>query len=162
MKWPYIKNQVFWDMMPHELVNSYWCFRGACCIRLHRSPRKWTLSAIWKNLWSCIIYLYVEAILHSFYTTMRMAAGSISKTKVFTSLHCVISQRIWTFIGTTVRTSHLNGRTLKGKVHPKTSHKGPEEQNSSTLSWALVLDGGGWATPCPGRFTLGKDPVPTV
>jgi len=25
-----------------------------------------------------------------------------------------------------------------------------------------ALDGGGWSTPRPGRFTPGKDPVPTV
>jgi len=28
------------------------------------------------------------------------------------------------------------------------------------LTWAL--DGGGWSTPLPGRFTPGKDPVPLV
>jgi hypothetical protein len=32
---------------------------------------------------------------------------------------------------------------------------------SSTLSWNLALDGGGWSTPRPGRFTR-KDPVPIV
>jgi hypothetical protein len=25
-----------------------------------------------------------------------------------------------------------------------------------------VLEGGGWSAPCPGHFTPGKDPVPTV
>lgn len=58
LKCPNIKNQVFWDMMPHELVNRYWCFRGACCIHLQSSPRKWTLSVIWKNLCSCIISMW--------------------------------------------------------------------------------------------------------
>jgi hypothetical protein len=33
---------------------------------------------------------------------------------------------------------------------------------SSTLSLISALDGGGWSTPLPGRFTLGKDPVPIV
>jgi hypothetical protein len=33
---------------------------------------------------------------------------------------------------------------------------------SSTLSLALALDGGGWSTPCRGRFTPRKDPVPIV
>ena len=30
--------------------------------------------------------------------------------------------------------------------------------HSSTLSLTLALDGGGWSTPHPGRFTPGKDP----
>ena len=30
------------------------------------------------------------------------------------------------------------------------------------LSLTLALDGNGWSTPCPGCFTLGKDPVPIV
>ena len=33
---------------------------------------------------------------------------------------------------------------------------------SSTLSLNSALDGGGWSTPRPGRFTPGKDPVPIV
>jgi hypothetical protein len=33
---------------------------------------------------------------------------------------------------------------------------------SSTLSLTSVLDGSGWSTPRPGRFTPGKDPVPIV
>jgi len=33
---------------------------------------------------------------------------------------------------------------------------------SSTLSLILALDGGGWSTPRPGRFTPAKDPVPIV
>ena len=33
---------------------------------------------------------------------------------------------------------------------------------SSTLSLTSALDGGGWSTPRPGRFTPGKDPVPIV
>jgi rRNA maturation protein Nop10 len=31
---------------------------------------------------------------------------------------------------------------------------------SFTLSLTSALDGGGWSTPRPGRFTPGKDPVP--
>ena len=33
---------------------------------------------------------------------------------------------------------------------------------SSTLPSTSAPDGGGWSTPCPGRFTPEKDPVPTV
>ena len=33
---------------------------------------------------------------------------------------------------------------------------------SSILPSTLALDGGGWSTPRPGRFTPGKDPVPIV
>jgi len=52
----------------------------------------------------------------------------------------------------------------KGKVHPRTGHEGPEEEQrySSTLSLTLALDECGWSTPRPGRFTPGKDPVPIV
>jgi len=35
-------------------------------------------------------------------------------------------------------------------------------RHSSTLSLTSVLDVGRWSTPRPGRFTPGKDPVPTV
>ena len=49
----------------------------------------------------------------------------------------------------------------KGKVHPSTGHDGPKgEKYSSTLSLTSALDGGGWSTPRPGRFTPEKDPVP--
>jgi len=34
--------------------------------------------------------------------------------------------------------------------------------HSSTLTVTSALDGGGWSTPRPGRFTPGKDPVPLV
>ena len=52
----------------------------------------------------------------------------------------------------------------KGKVHPRTGHKGPEGQQrySSTVSLTLAQDGGGWSMPCPGCFTPRKDPVPIV
>jgi len=52
----------------------------------------------------------------------------------------------------------------KGKVHPRTGHKGPEgkKMDSSTFSLTSAIDGGGRSTPYPGRFTPGKDPVPSV
>jgi hypothetical protein len=34
--------------------------------------------------------------------------------------------------------------------------------NNSTLSLTSALDGGGWSTPRTGRFTPGKDQVPTA
>ena len=39
----------------------------------------------------------------------------------------------------------------KGKVHPKTSHEGPEWEKRyiSTFSLTSALDGGGWSTPRP-------------
>ena len=53
---------------------------------------------------------------------------------------------------------------VKGKVQPRTGHEGPEGEQmcSSTLPSTSALDGGGWSTPHPGRFTPGKDPVPIV
>ena len=52
----------------------------------------------------------------------------------------------------------------KGKVHPRTGNEGTdvEYRYSSTLSLTSTLDGGGWSTPRPGRFTPWKDPVPIV
>jgi hypothetical protein len=45
-----------------------------------------------------------------------------------------------------------NGK--KGKVRPRKGHQGPERENnySFTLSLTSALDGGGWSTPCRGRF----------
>jgi hypothetical protein len=45
------------------------------------------------------------------------------------------------------------------KVHPRRGHEGPEEEQkySSTLSLTSALDGGGWLTPRPGRFTPEKE-----
>jgi hypothetical protein len=52
----------------------------------------------------------------------------------------------------------------KGKIHPITGHEGPEGEYrySCTLSLTSALDGVGWSTPRPGRFTPGNDPVPIV
>jgi len=52
----------------------------------------------------------------------------------------------------------------EGKVHPTTGHEGPDGayKYSSILSLTSALDKGGLSTPCPGRFTPGKDPVPIV
>jgi hypothetical protein len=36
------------------------------------------------------------------------------------------------------------------------------QSRNSTLPSTSALDKGGWSTPRPGRFTLGKDPVPIV
>jgi hypothetical protein len=44
----------------------------------------------------------------------------------------------------------------KGKVHRRTGHEGPEGEQMG------ALDGGGWSTLRPGRFTPGNDPVPIV
>jgi len=54
--------------------------------------------------------------------------------------------------------------TGKGNVHPRTGHEGPEgeQRNSPTLSLTMALDGGGWSTPCTGRFRPRKDPVTIV
>jgi hypothetical protein len=53
---------------------------------------------------------------------------------------------------------------VKGKGHSRTGHEGPEGKYrySSTLSLTSALDGGGWSTPHPVRFTTGKDPVPVL
>jgi hypothetical protein len=55
-------------------------------------------------------------------------------------------------------------RKGKGKLHPRTGRRVPEEEQrySSTVSLTSAPDGGGWSAPRPGRFTSGKDPVPIV
>ena len=47
----------------------------------------------------------------------------------------------------------------KGKGHPIRGHEGPkgEQMYSSTLPSTSTLDGGGWSTPRPGRFTPRKE-----
>ena len=45
----------------------------------------------------------------------------------------------------------------KGKVLPTTGHEGPGGSRGIALSLTLALDGGGWSTPRPGRFTPGKE-----
>jgi hypothetical protein len=50
----------------------------------------------------------------------------------------------------------------KRKVHPGTGHEGPEVKYSSTLSLTSALDGRGWSTARPGRFTPVKDAAPIV
>jgi hypothetical protein len=51
------------------------------------------------------------------------------------------------------------GKESKCKVHPTTSHKGPEGEYrySYTLSLTSALEEGGSSTPRPDRFTPGKD-----
>ena len=48
----------------------------------------------------------------------------------------------------------------KGKVLPRTGHEGPEGEQmySSTLPSTSALDGDGWSTPRPGRFTPRERP----
>jgi hypothetical protein len=48
------------------------------------------------------------------------------------------------------------------EINSRKCHEGPEgeQRYSSTLS--LLIDGDDCLTPRPGRFTPGKDPVPTV
>ena len=57
-----------------------------------------------------------------------------------------------------------NKYTGKDKGHPRTGHEGPEGEQmySSTLPSTSALDWGGWSALRPGRFTPGKEPIPTV
>jgi len=59
-----------------------------------------------------------------------------------------------------------SGRIVKrkDKGHPRTVHEGPkgEKMYSSTLPLTSALDGDGWPTPRPGRFSPGKDAVHIV
>jgi rRNA maturation protein Nop10 len=53
----------------------------------------------------------------------------------------------------------ISSTKAKGKIHPRTGHKGPEryQRYNYTLSLTSALDGGGWSTPRPGRLTPGKE-----
>ena len=57
-----------------------------------------------------------------------------------------------------------NNNNNNGKGHPITGHEDQEggQMYSSTLPSTSELDGGGWSTPRPCRFTPEKDPVPIV
>ena len=59
----------------------------------------------------------------------------------------------------TQRLMYKNYYCTKGKVRPGTGHEGSEgeQRYSSPLSLTSALDGGGWLTPLPGRFTPGKE-----
>jgi len=59
-----------------------------------------------------------------------------------------------------INSVHHFGKILKVKVYSITGQKGPEYRYSSTLSLNSALDGGGWSTPRPGRFTPRNGPVP--
>ena len=66
-----------------------------------------------------------------------------------------------------IQQSHKSVQRLtdsKGKGQPITGHGGPKgkQMYSSTLPSTSVLDGVGWSTPRPDRFTPGKGPVPIV
>jgi len=52
----------------------------------------------------------------------------------------------------------------KGKGYRRTCHEGPEggQRYSSTLTLTWAIDGGGWSSSRPGRFTPGKDLVTIV
>jgi hypothetical protein len=73
---------------------------------------------------------------------------------------------------TTGRTSNFEiGKDVYGTGKDKVKVKIPIEQATksqrvsrdiTTLSLTSALDGGGWSTPRPGRFTPGKDPVSFV
>jgi len=44
---------------------------------------------------------------------------------------------------------------VKSKFHPRTGHLGPQGEYC-TFSLTPALDGFGWPTPRPGRFSPGK------
>ena len=58
--------------------------------------------------------------------------------------------------------SHKRGK-VKGKVHPRTGHKGPEGEKrySSTPSLSLALDGGGWVVNATPRLLYHRERLRT-
>jgi hypothetical protein len=51
---------------------------------------------------------------------------------------------------------------VKVKVKFSLEQSMKAQRGSRGLALTLALDGDGWSTPRPGRFTPGKDPVPIV
>ena len=61
--------------------------------------------------------------------------------------------------------THEHVVKVKVKIQPRTGHEGSEMDYSYSWKFYLTstLDGCGWSTPRPGRFTAWvRDPVPTV
>ena len=58
------------------------------------------------------------------------------------------------------KSTFFQTHTLKGKVHPRTGHEGPEgeEVYSSTLSLISALDGVSGQSHAPAALTTGKRP----
>ena len=56
----------------------------------------------------------------------------------------------------------LEIRKVKIKFNLEQATEVQEYRCICTLSLTSALDGGGWSTPRPGRFTPGKAPVPIV
>ena len=58
----------------------------------------------------------------------------------------------------TVKVTSCNRKGKKGKVLPIKGYEAQRgNRGSSTLSLTSALDGGGWLTPRPGRYTSGKE-----
>ena len=87
----------------------------------------------------------------------------------FNNVGHLISSTITTLQQSTITTLQLSilsifrvkfgiENTINGNVDPITGHEGSEGEliYSTTLSLTSVLDGSGWSTPRPSRFTPGK------
>jgi len=62
----------------------------------------------------------------------------------------------------TLATPTCLDQKVKVKFNLEQATEAQKGEVGFTLSLASALDVGGWSTPRPGRFTTGKDPVPTV
>ena len=56
----------------------------------------------------------------------------------------------------------VSGVKVKVTLEQATKAQRGEQMYRSALPLTSALDGGGWSTPRPGRFTPGKDPAPIV
>ena len=114
-------------------------------------------------MWYIFLTLDIKGINDTTLISKPIHAPSreVQDTDTNTSLIKVVNKRILVEL-LSIR-EESKGK-VKGKILPRTGHKGPEGEQmySSTLLSTLVLDGGGWLTPRPSRFIPGKDPVPIV
>jgi hypothetical protein len=58
--------------------------------------------------------------------------------------------------------AHITEYKVNFTLEQATKAQRGETRYSSILSLTSALDGGEWSTPRPGRFNLGKEPLPIV
>ena len=88
--------------------------------------------------------------------TSMPSAGFEPTIPAIKQLQTYAFDRTATGIGLTL---HIVCLKYKGKFHSIIFHEGTEVEwrYSSTLSLTSALDGGGWSTPCLGRFIPGEE-----
>jgi len=105
-----------------------------------------TAGLAWMVVWWILISL-IQSLTDSYTMTHNKCDAKFQKNFGTSNLILDIYLRIVSILITPV------------KVHPRTGYEGPEQEKYRfSLSLISTLDGCGWSTPRPGRFTPGKRP----